>query len=483
MHLPSRRPDDEPARDRTHVQQPETDAQRLLEELRIHQVELQLQSDALQASQQEALAQAERYRHLLRAAPVAMCQLDARGAIRTPNDALCQLLGQSAAELQDQLLYRLGRDELQRVRALQAVQQSTHCPTHEVRGVWLQGAQGPLLVDMHFSEVPGPRQTEPQPGPQQRWLVALVDQTARHREHVALQEANEALRKALAVNQELALLADRSPNAVMICDADQRIRWVNPSFIQATGYSLQEARGMRPDDLLGPGANDPTSQLMQQRVQRGEAVDRVRMARQTRTGAQYWAEVSVLPVRNEAGLITRHIVIERDISDRLQAEAEREALMQAEASHAAKTEFLSRMSHNMRTPLNAVMGFAHLLLQGPEAVNLPGQRKKMEIIHQAGQQLLGLVNQALQLAQLEHALEDYAPEAINLQPLAQECASLMAGQAQAHGQQIVCDVPMVCAMGDAQRVREILDNLLSNAVKYSPGPGVIEVRGQLDPVT
>jgi PAS domain S-box-containing protein len=476
MPWSSRRPDDAPSHNAPALP-PESDAQRLLEELRIHQVELQLQSDALQASQQEALAQAERYRHLLRAAPVPLCQLDERGAIRAPNDALCQLLGQPAHTLQDQLLYRLGRDELQRVRALQAVQQSTHQKSHEVRGVWLRGAEAPLLVDLHFSEVPAPQ------GGQHRWLVALVDQTARHREHEALQEANEALHKALAVNQELALLADRSPNAVMICDADQRIRWVNPSFIQATGYSLQEARGMRPDDLLGPGQDDATVRLMQQRVMRGEAVDRIRVPRQTRLGTQYWAEVSVLPVHNEAGLISRHIVIERDISDRLQAESEREALMKAEANHAVKTEFLSRMSHNMRTPLNAVMGFAHLLLQGPEAVPLPGQRKKLEIIHQAGQQLLGLVNQALQLAQLEHALEDYAPEAINLQPLASDCATLMAAQAHAQGLQIVCEVPIIYAMGDAQRVREILDNLLSNAVKYSMRPGVIEVRGQLDPVT
>ena len=451
------------------------EAQRLLEDLRVHQAELHLQAQALQETQRQATQQAQRYAHLLRAVPVALCRINERGQIVSANQAMERLLHRPSSALEGQLLYRFGLDESQRLHALQAVQLSTTRETHEARHLWFSADGEPVLLDLHFSRAPDAEDTRTE------WLVALLDQTRQHREHHALQKAHEALQKANATNQELALLADRSPNAVMICDSEMHIRWVNPSFTQSTGYSLQEARGHHPQQLLG--ADDTPSEtltLMTQRLQRGDAVDRVQLQRCAKDGTRYWAEVSVQPIRNDDGLIARHIVIERDITDRVQAEREREALMRIEASHVAKTEFLSRMSHNMRTPLNAVLGFAHLLLKGPEPLPNESQRKKVQIIHQAGQQLLGLVDQALQLAKLEHALEDYAPEPINLLPLLQECAELVNERARDKALVLEIDSPAMCAMGDAQRVREIVNNLLSNAIKYSHGPGRIVLSSRID---
>jgi len=451
------------------------EAQRLLEELRIHQAELEMQAQALQESRQLADQQARLYSHLLRAVPVALCRINERGTMIHANKAMERLLRRPLSGLDGQLLYRFGLDESQRVRLLQAVQAAITAESHEGRQIWFSADGDPVLADVHFTRAPDT------PGGQPEWIVALVDQTRQHREHQALQHAHEALQKAHLVNQELALLADRSPNAVMICDSELRIRWVNPSFTHTTGYTLLEAKGRNPQDLLGTlDTREETLGLMEQRLRKGDPIDRIHLRRQTKLGTPYWAEVSVLPIRNEDGLISRHIVIEQDITDRVQAEVEREALMRAEASHVAKTEFLSRMSHNMRTPLNAVMGFSHLLLRGPNAMPTDTQKKKLEIIHQAGQQLLTLVDQALQLAKLEHALEDYAPEAVNLHVLMHECVDLVRERATAKDLALQLDSPVISAMGDAQRIREVTHNLLSNAIKYSSGPGVIRVRVWLD---
>jgi PAS domain S-box-containing protein len=451
------------------------EAQRLLEDLRIHQAELEMQAQALQESRQLADQQARMYSHLLKAVPVALCRINDRGTMVNANKAMERLMRRPLHALDGQLLYRFGLDESQRVKLLQAVQMASAQDNFEARQVWFSADGDPVLADVHFSKAPELINGQPE------WIVALVDQTRQHREHQALQHAHEALQKAHAVNQELALLADRSPNAVMICDSELRIRWVNPSFTHTTGYTLLEAKGSDPQELLGtPENREETLKLMDQRLRRGDAIDRIHLRRQTKLGAPYWAEVSVLPIRNDDGLISRHIVIEQDITDRVQAEVERDALMRAEASHIAKTEFLSRMSHNMRTPLNAVMGFSHLLLRGPNALPTDTQKKKLEIIHQAGQQLLTLVDQALQLAKLEHALEDYAPEAVNLHVLMTECVDLVRERATAKNLALRLESPVISAMGDAQRIREIAHNLLSNAIKYSPGPGTVHVRVWLD---
>jgi PAS domain S-box-containing protein len=446
------------------------EAQRLLEELCIHQAELEQQTQALIESQRQAEQQARLYGHLLMAVPVAVCRINDRGVLNSPNQAMLALFGEVGASLEGQLLYRMGADEAQRRLALQAVQAAVARDAHEARGIWLRAGDSSVLVDMHFSRAPQSLNG------QSEWLLALVDQTGRHSEHLALQEVHEALKLAHAVNQELALLADRSPHAVMICDSEMKIRWANPSFMRVTGYALPEALGQHPQALLGTPDTDPLILSgMAQTLARGQSVDDLRLKRRSKSGGIYWAEVSVLPIANEDGLIARHIVIEQDITDRIEADIERDALVRAEASHAAKTAFLSRMSHNMRTPLNAILGFSQLLLLGADTAPTEAQRVKLEIIRQAGQQLLTLVDHALQLARLEHVHEHMESESVDLAPLVSECADWMRERAALKGLRIHVEAPPLCAMGNTQAIREIVQNLLSNAIKYSRGAGQIQI--------
>jgi PAS domain S-box-containing protein len=446
------------------------EAQRLLEDLCIHQAELEQQTQALIESQRQAEQQARLYAHLLMAVPVAVCRINERGVIHGPNEAMLALLGRELSGMEGQLLYRMGADEAQRRLALMAVQAAVARDAHEARGIWLSGGASKVLVDLHFSRSP-----QSMSG-QNEWLLALVDQTGRHSEHLALQEVHEALKLAHAANQELALLADRSPHAVMICDSEMKIRWANPSFMRLTGYALHEALGQQPQVLLGTPDTEPqVLSGMAQALAQGQAVEDLRFKRRSKSGGIYWAEVSVLPIANEDGLIARHIVIEQDITDRIEADIERDALVRAEASHAAKTAFLSRMSHNMRTPLNAILGFSQLLLLGADTPPTDAQRVKLEIIRQAGQQLLTLVDHTLQLARLEHVHEHMESESVALAPLVSECAEWMRERAAVKGLRIDVEAPPLCALGNTQAVREIVQNLLSNAIKYSRGPGRVQI--------
>lgn len=147
----------------------------------------------------------------------------------------------------------------------------------------------------------------------------------------------------------------------------------------------------------------------------------------------------------------------------------------AEQASRAKSEFLSRMSHELRTPMNAILGFSELLrleIQDAE------QRDFMEEIYRAGQHLLALIDELLELSRIETGniavviqpvrVERVVKEALKLvQPLIQERHLTISRE---HG-----DCPHVSVLADATRLRQIMVNLLSNAAKYNRDHGNIHV--------
>lgn len=450
---------------------------RLIEELRVHQVELELQAEALSASQSHAEREALRHRHLLAAVPIAVCRVNQRGQMTEANLAMGQLLGRTCEQLEGKLLYRQGCNEEARSKLLSTLQNAFRHDQAELPGHWLQGAQGPVLVDLHLSRSPRSAHTEGE------WLVALLDQTRQQAEQLALRRAHDELRAAHELNEELALVADRYPGAVMICDAKLRIRWVNPGFTLQTGYTLAEARNQHPVILLAHADQAmPLMDQVRQGLAHGLPLDRLTTTLRRRDGTQFPAELTVVPIHDAAGNVTRQLVLEQDITDRIEATRKREALVEVQASHVAKVEFLSRMSHNMRTPLNAVLGFSQLLMQADPPV-ASAHEEKLRIIHQAGQHLLGLVDQALQLARLEHVVERCVPQPVDIACVLQDCTQMLRERALERQITVIREVAPQTpeALAEPQRMHEILQNLLSNAIKYSdPGRTVTLRAGPCD---
>lgn len=404
--------------------------------------------------------------------PVPLCRIGAHGQILQANRPAAQLLGLSADQLVGMPLHDFGaNDGIRQHLAHVALLVSMGNSQQEVRHQCLRTAHRIVHVDMHYSEIQSPTGIGPQ------WLVALIDQTHLQQEHEALRHTMEALRQAHDTNQELALVADRSPNMIMICDAERRVRWVNPSFTQTTGYSLAEVMGQRPTRLFqGPDTDQTLLDLVNNQLDRGEAIERLTIQPQRKDGSLYWAELSVQPVKDDSGSVVRYITIGQDITDQLQAQAEREALVRAEASHAIKSEFLSRMSHNMRTPLNAVLGFSQLLGLSGDPGLTPDHKQKLDIIHKAGKQLLSLVDQALQLAHLEHHAELCESRRVDLLPVLTDAVDMLRDRATAQQLTLTLEASPCAAWAEPQRVREVVLNLLSNAIKYSQTQRTIWLR-------
>ena len=162
-----------------------------------------------------------------------------------------------------------------------------------------------------------------------------------------------------------------------------------------------------------------------------------------------------------------------------QAVRERRA-HEAERANRAKSEFVSRMSHELRTPLNAVLGFAQLLELEPLTEDA---RDSLQQVRAAGQHLLGLVDEVLDISRIESGHLPLTAESIDVREIVQQCCSLVAPAAEANDVRFLVEPPEGSGpwvTADRQRMTQILLNLLSNGVKYNRVGGRVVIRLEQD---
>ena len=153
----------------------------------------------------------------------------------------------------------------------------------------------------------------------------------------------------------------------------------------------------------------------------------------------------------------------------------REAVMSAKAANEAKSNFLSNMSHDIRTPMNAILGYSALLAKDVD--NPDKVREYIRKITVSGQHLLGLINDVLDMSKIESGQTKLHVEQFKLSDFFDEMCAIMSSQTRSKKQtfDVRCEGRMPEAVcGDRLRINQIVLNLLSNAIKYTPMGGKIE---------
>lgn len=202
--------------------------------------------------------------------------------------------------------------------------------------------------------------------------------------------------------------------------------------------------------------------------------------RSRKDGSRFWASVVITAQYDNTGTLRGFSKITRDITDRRAAEiALRAAREDAERASRAKSEFLSRMSHELRTPLNSILGFAQLL----DMDSHPGQKAHVGHILRAGQHLLKLINEVLDIARIEAGRMPLNIESVHVASAIQEAMTLVSPMAAAAEIQLAPLPALPSCQGvlaDRQRLTQVLLNLLSNAIKYNWPQGQVSVEVKVD---
>ncbi len=203
-----------------------------------------------------------------------------------------------------------------------------------------------------------------------------------------------------------------------------------------------------------------------------------------RSGRRIWISENARAVRDWSGALLCYEGTVEDVTEKFEQErALRGALRQAEIANKMKAAFLAAMSHELKTPLNAVLGFSEIIrdeVLGP--VGHDGYRDYAGDIHKSGTRLLAIINDVLDVSRLEGGLLTIDARAENVLDIA-EAAYKQARIVTHDPRRIELDVPadMPSLQVDPRRLSQALGNLMSNALKFTPPPGKVRFVARLTP--
>lgn len=319
-----------------------------------------------------------------------------------------------------------------------------------------------------------------------RILVISRDATARRADAQALRESRVQL---LARETELRTLTDNAPDVMTRFDRDLRHLFVNAAVTRATGKLPAEIIGKTNRELGMPPENCDVWDSALHRVFETGQPQELEFAFSGPSGMRHYA-ARFVPEPSDDGSVKHVLGVTHDITERKHNEARREELLQAERAARLeservaiiKDEFLGTLSHELRTPMAAIVGWANIMKRSPD--NPETMQRGIDAIVRNGKVQVRLIDDLLDMNRIVSGKLKMEIDFIDIDTVVTAVVDTLRPSAEAKGIRLEHAMKQTApaqVRGDATRLQQVLSNLMGNAIKFTPAGGVVTVTTDIAP--
>lgn len=264
------------------------------------------------------------------------------------------------------------------------------------------------------------------------------------------------------------------------------IIYVNEAFTRMTGWSAEEVIGLEPRFLQGPNTDKKLTKKIRKALKDKTSI-KVELINYKKDKTEFFVEISIVPVFDNAGKLIYFTSVLRDTTDRRLAEAtalslvrEEAALRESQQATKIRDEVLQVVAHDLRNPINAIiLGADMLIKRAPEG--LKGNRKEPEIIKRSAERASRLIEDLLDVAKMQAKSLTVKKQPLNTGVFIKDTIDLQISLIENKQLGFIRDIPVYLPeiYADRDRLQQVLSNLIGNAIKFTPSGGTISITAKI----
>lgn len=273
-----------------------------------------------------------------------------------------------------------------------------------------------------------------------------------------------------------------APTAIALFDTDLKVRLINQAWCELTGSGAPDVLGKHYYEVFPEAPRPPSKALAA--LELGSVVTAEATTLYPEGPDEHRRfDLTYCPISDATGATAGLLMVAQEVTERVQVlELQRRQLVALTAAENAKDQFLSVLSHELRTPINAITGFGSLLLEGVPVEPLPDQLPFLRKMLKGADQLVEVVDDLLDASRIAADRLKLYPIYFEFRHEVERAVERLTPAAEDKNLDLVLDIPddLPPIVADDKRVAQILSNLLSNAIKFTPAGGRIVVRARSD---
>ena len=268
--------------------------------------------------------------------------------------------------------------------------------------------------------------------------------------------------------RKLSRAIEQSPVSVLIIDLKRNITYANEAATKFTGYSKDELIGKNPRIFRSEETPRETYKILWETIFSGKEW-KGELLNKKKNGQLYWELISISPIINEKGEMTHFLAINEDITERKKLNSDLlKAKLKAESSDKLKTAFLNNISHEVRTPLNGILGFSEFVLQ-PD-ISPEEKESYLEMLNESSERLINTITNYMDISLIVSGNMSVKSKPVDISHVLDKVYQKFLHKCKTKNLEFIrqfpadIKIPFIC---DENLLEKVLSHLLDNAIKFT----------------